>query len=130
MLGLAEEGEGVVVADFEAGIGTLTRLRKPVDAILVVVEPTKKSLEVGSRGAALARADALGPVLVIANRIRDDADRAAVRAAFPDDETVFIDDDPAVEEADRQGRSPVDTAADGAAVIALEGVAALLATRT
>ncbi len=130
MLGLAEEGEGVVVADFEAGIGTLTRLRKPVDAILVVVEPTKKSLEVGSRGAALARADKLGPVLVIANRIRDDADRAAVRAAFPEDETVFIDDDPAVEEADRQGRSPVDTAADSAAVIALEAVAALLASRT
>ena len=130
MLGLAEEGDGVVVADFEAGIGTLTRLGKPVDAILVVVEPTKKSLEVGSRGAALARADDLGPVLVIANRIRDEADREAVRVAFPDDETIFIDDDPAVEEADRQGRSPVDTAADGAAVTALEAVAALLATRT
>ncbi len=40
----------MVVADFEAGVGTLTRLSEQrVDTVVVVVEPTPKSVEVGQR---------------------------------------------------------------------------------
>ena len=47
--------EDVVVADFEAGVGTLTRLgEEHVDTVVIVVEATPKSLEVGARAAALA----------------------------------------------------------------------------
>lgn len=124
LLGLAEEGDAVVVADFEAGIGTLTRMGdRKVDIVLVVVEPTAKSLEVGSRGAAFAREQGLGRVVVVANRVRDEADIDAVRRAFPGDEVVMVPDDRNIEDADRHGRSPVDTAPDSGAVRALQHLA-------
>ena len=48
--------EDVVVADFEAGVGTLTRLgEEHVDTVVIVVEATPKSLEVGQRAAGRAR---------------------------------------------------------------------------
>ncbi len=53
MLSSVDFGDTIVLADCEAGIGTLTRLGEtPVDVVLVVVEPTPKSLEVGARAAA------------------------------------------------------------------------------
>ena len=84
MLGSAKFEGDVVVADFEAGVGTLTRLSEQrVDTVLVVVEPTPKSVEVGMRAVELARERSVGRVVVVANRLRDDADLAIVRSAFP-----------------------------------------------
>jgi len=93
LLGSVDFGETAVIADLEAGIGTLTRLdAERVDALLVVVEPTPKSIEVGSRVAALARDKALGRVIVVANRVRGDDDLALVRQAFGDTEVVAVPD--------------------------------------
>lgn len=128
MLGSAQFGDAVVIADMEAGIGTLTRLEEgAVDAVLVVVEPTPKSLEVGSRAAEQARAKTRGRVLVVANRVRDDADLAAVRAALPGHEVVAVPDDPAVVAAERRGVAPLDIAPDAPAVRALVDLATSLA---
>ncbi|MGI8535521.1 MAG: AAA family ATPase [Mycobacteriales bacterium] len=45
LLGQLEPSDGVVVADFESGLGTVMRLGgRPVDVVVVVVEPTVKSL--------------------------------------------------------------------------------------
>lgn len=130
MLGTVDATGRVVVADFEAGIGTLTRMREGVDAILVVVEPTPKSLEVATRVADLARERSLGPVIVVANRVRDSRDLATIRQAFPSTELVAVPDDSAIVEADREGVAPLDLAPDAPAVQALSELAARVLAAT
>ena len=109
-----------MVADFEAGVGTLTRLgEQRVDTVLVVVEPTPKSLEVGARATELAAERSIGRVVVVANRVRNEADLELVRSMFPGLEVVAVPDDPKIVEADRQGVAPFDSAPDAPAVRAL-----------
>ncbi len=116
--------DDVVVADFEAGVGTLTRLSEQrVDTVLVVVEPTPKSVEVGMRAVDLARERSVTRVIVVANRLRDDADLEIIRSAFPGCEVVAVPDDPRIVEADRKGVAPLDLAPDAPAVRALVGLA-------
>lgn len=118
----------VVIADMEAGIGTLTRLgSEVVSAVIVVVEATPKSLEVGTRAVALATERQLGRLVVVANRVRGDEDLEVIRAAFPDVEVVVVPDDPAIVEADRLGLAPLDRSPDAPAVRALVALATGLA---
>lgn len=114
-----ESGDTVVVGDLEAGIGTLLRLREgEADVVLVVAQPTAKSLEVARRAVEIASAKA-ERVVVVANRVRDDADVAMVRGIAGGREVCPVPDDPAIAEADRDGRAPVDVgAAPGVAAIA------------
>ena len=125
MLGSAEfDEQDTVIADFEAGVGTLTRLEEQkVDTVLVVVEATPKSIEVGLRAAQLAQEKLLQRVVIIANRIRNEQDLETIRAAFPDVEVVPVPDDPKIREADRYGVAPIDPAPDAPAVRALVGLA-------
>src|SRR5919108_2148 len=70
----------VCVLDTEASPEHLTRgTARYADTMLVVVEPWFKSLETGRRIAALAKDLGIERVALVANKIRDDADRAAVR---------------------------------------------------
>ena len=127
MLGSANFADAVVVADLEAGIGTLTRLGdQQLDAVLLMVEPTAKSIEVATRAAGLAREKSLSSLVVVANRVRDAGDLAAVRAAFPDDRVVGVPDDPAIVEADRRGLAPLDLSPGAPAVRALSELAGSL----
>ena len=124
MLSSVEFGDTIVLADCEAGIGTLTRLGDtPVDVVLVVVEPTPKSLEVGARAAALAKERQMGHIIVVASRIRNDDDLKAIQDALPGQEIVVVPDDPAIVAADREGVAPMDSAPESPAVLALVGVA-------
>lgn len=125
MLGSAEfDPDDTVIADFEAGVGTLTRLEEQkVDTVVVVVEATPKSIEVGTRAAELAREKLLQRVVIVANRIRHDGDLQTIKAAFPDLEVVAVPDDPKIREADRHGIAPIDHAPDAPAVQALVGLA-------
>lgn len=131
MLGQLERPGRAVVADFEAGLGTVLRLDgRPVDVVVVVVEPTAKSLEVGRRAADAVREGGLGRVVVTANRVRDADDEARVRAAFPDIDPVLVPDDPAIVAAERRGEAPLDAAAESPGVRALVDLAEkLLAER-
>lgn len=127
MLSSASFGDTVVIADLEAGIGTLTRLEPAsVDAVVVVVEPTPRSLDVGGRAVDLATERRQGRVVVVANRLTDDADLERVRAAFPHLPVVAVPDDPAVGAADRAGRSVMDDPVPSPAVEALGRLAGLL----
>ena len=113
-----------VIADFEAGVGTLTRLgEQRVDTVLVVVEATPKSIEVGLRAVELARERRLQKVVIIANRIRGEDDLATIKAAFPGVDVVPVPEDPAIRAADREGVAPIDHAPDAPAVQALVGLA-------
>lgn len=127
MLGQLERPGRVVVADFEAGVGTVMRLGQPVDVVVVVVEPTAKSLEVGRRAAEMVRESNLGRIVVTANRVRDLDDEARVNAAFADFDPgltpVLVSDDPAIVAAERRGLSPLDAAPDAPAVRALVSLA-------
>jgi CO dehydrogenase maturation factor len=124
LLGQLARPDRVVIADFEAGLGTVLRLEgNAVDVVVVVVEPTAKSLEVGRRAAETVRELGLGRVVVAANRVRDDEDEARVRAAFPDLDPVVIPDDAAIVDAERRGLAPLDAAPDAQAVRALVALA-------
>jgi CO dehydrogenase maturation factor len=129
LLGQLARPDRVVVADFEAGLGTILRLDgHPVDVVVVVVEPTAKSLEVGRRAAESVREGGLGRVVVTANRVRDDQDATRVREAFPGLDVVLVPDDPAVVAAERTGLAPLDAAPDAPAVRALVALAERLLT--
>ncbi len=123
MLGQLACPDRTVVADFEAGLGTVLRLDAPVHVVVVVVEPTAKSLEVGRRAVESVTEGRLGRVIVVANRVRNDADSARIRDVFPDLETVLVPDDPAIVDAERQGVAPLDAAPDAPGVRALVGLA-------
>jgi CO dehydrogenase maturation factor len=119
--------EDVVVADFEAGVGTLTRLgEEHVDTVVIVVEATPKSIEVGQRAAGLASERTVARIVVVANRVRHDEDLQVVKDAFPGLEVVAVPHDPKIVEADRKGVAPIDLDPDAPAVRALIGLASTL----
>lgn len=124
LLGRFARPDLVVVADLEGGLGTLMRLDgNPVDVVVVVVEPTEKSLEVGRRAIGLVRERRLGQIIVLANRVGDDADARRVEAAFPGLDIVVVPEDPAVVEAERRGVAPLDAAAESPGMVALVSLA-------
>lgn len=127
MLGEIEAGgtaRRVVLADMEAGLGTLTRMAEGhVDCVLVVAEPMPKALEVARRAVVLARGRGVGQVVVLANRVRGSQGLALVREAFPGEEILVIPEDRAIEDADREGVAPIDAAPDAPGVRALAAVA-------
>ena len=131
MLGSIPADGLTVVADLEAGIGTLTRLpQAAVDAVLVVVEPTPRSVDVAQRALAVAAEQQQGRILVVANKVTGSDDRTMIEAALGDHDIVFVPADPGVEAADREGVSPLDVAPDGPAVNALGELADLLQSGT
>ena len=124
MLGSVDHRETTIVADLEAGIGTLTRLTEAtIDAVLVVVEPTPKSVEVGQRAVEVAQEKHVGTIIVVANRVQSPDDRAMLEEAFPGHEIVEVPDDLAIVTADRDGVAPLDQAPDAPAVKALTRLA-------
>ncbi|NND76528.1 MAG: hypothetical protein HKN44_16155 [Ilumatobacter sp.] len=107
----------------EAGIGSLTRLgESAIDVTLVVVEPTPRSIDVARRGLHVADERGQGRVVIVANKISDDADRQRIIGAFGDRPTVFVPEDPAIDAADRRGTSPSDDAPDAPGVQAIEHI--------
>ena len=124
LLGQLETDGQVVVADFEAGLGTLSRMEPGnTDVLVVVAEPTQKSIQVAQRALALIRERDLGRVVLVANRAARVEDETMIRLAFPEMEAVVVPDDPAVRAADLAGRAPFDAAPQAPAVLALSRVA-------
>ncbi len=117
----------MIVADLEAGIGTLTRLEdNSVDATVVVVEPTPRSMDVAARAIAVAGDRDQGRIIVAANKVADADDEQRIREAFPDHEVLVVPADPVIEKADRSGLSPLDVDPTSRAVSAIESLAKLL----
>ena len=103
------DGAGrTVLGDLEAGIGVLARMEVgSLDLVLVVANPTPKSIEVARRAVEAARARDID-VLVIANRVADAADLETITAVLGDHEIVVVPDDPAIARADAEGLAPID----------------------
>ncbi len=122
-----ESTETIVVADLEAGIGTLTRLADAsVDVVVVVVEPTPRSIDVAQRAVELARERKQGRVVLVANQITGPEDLQRITSAIPHCEVVAVPNDPAIMDADRLGVSPLDSAPESPGVLALTQLATLL----
>jgi CO dehydrogenase maturation factor len=123
------ESDGkIIVGDLEAGIGTVMRLQEgQADVVLIVAQPTAKSLNVASRAVDLA-SDRGARMIVVANRVRSDDDVALIREAVGDDvEMVVVPDDAAIATADREGRAAIDVDANAPGVRVLVELADRLA---
>jgi len=129
LLSSGQYGDSIVVADLEAGIGTLTRLDpSQIDLTLIVVEPTPRSLDVGSRALAIARENNQGRIVVVVNKVEDvEIDTKLVQEKLGDVETVIVPYDPAVFDADRVGISVLDHDPNCPAAQALSRLADLVA---
>jgi CO dehydrogenase maturation factor len=115
--------QDVCVLDTEASPEHLSRgTARYADAMLVVVEPWFKSLETGRRMAALARDLGLARVALVANKVRDEAELAAVRE-FAERHGLelagVVPYDEAFVAAEKAGRAPLDHAPDAPAVAAI-----------
>ena len=118
MLREMEGGGRTVLGDLEAGIGVLARMgTRSLDVVLVVANPTSKSIDVARRLVELATGRA--EVIVVANRVAGDDDVARMREAFGDRELVVVPEDPVIAEADREGSAPIDADPDAPGVAAV-----------
>lgn len=77
--GILEDDRHVTVVDMEAGLEHLSRATgRHVDTLLVTLEPYYKALETSRRAAELGRELGIPHVVGVGNKIRDEADAAAV----------------------------------------------------
>src|ERR671932_2320837 len=122
-----DAAEDICILDTEASPEHLSRgTARYADALYAVVEPYFKSLETGRRITMLGRDLGLERVALIANKIRDDHELAAVHE-FADQHDLEVDGvvpfDDALPEAERAQRAPLDFAPDSPAVKAIENLA-------
>ncbi len=119
----SDEDRDVCILDTEASPEHLSRgTASYADAMLAVVEPYYKSLETGRRMAVLAKDLGIDRVALVANKIRDERDRAAVEEfarANDLDIAGVIPFDEQMPEAERAGVAPLDHAPGAAAVAAI-----------
>jgi CO dehydrogenase maturation factor len=103
------EGDGrTVLGDLEAGVGVLSSMEKgSLDIVLVVANPTPKSIEVARRAVEAAVAREIR-VLVIANRVADDEDLEAISEVLGEHDMVVVPEDPVIARADAEGLAPID----------------------
>ena len=106
---LLVERDTTLVLDMEAGIEHLSRgTVASVDCLLVVLEPSSRSVETAARIHKLATEIGIGRVAAVGNKIRTDADVAFLTSALPDlDFMGFLPYDDAVRAADMSGQSVV-----------------------
>ena len=129
----SQRPEDVTILDMEASIEHLTRgTVRNVDALLAVAEPYYRSLETTGRIVPLARELGLERVWVVANKVRNERDEAAIReyCARRGFEIVgVVPFDEAVAEADRLGRALIDERPTAAAVVAVDALTDILVDR-
>lgn len=107
------EANQVVILDMEAGIEHLTRgTAKGVDKLIIVVEPSMRSVSTGRRVRDLALEIGLQNIGVVANKIRSEREKDFLTAKMADFEFLgFIPYDEAMVEADLAGLPLVNSSA-------------------
>lgn len=119
-----------IIVDMEAGLEHLSRgTGRHVARIVAVLEPYFRSMETARNIASLAAELGVGDVVVVANKVRDAADRSAIAdfcRAHGLKLAGEIPFDPTMADAERQGGAPLDFAPDAPAVRAIAGLTAAL----
>lgn len=108
---LLERSE-VVIMDMEAGLEHLARgTSRAMDAILIVVEPGKRSLQTAEAIRRLAADLEIRNTFVVGSKVKNEHDRHFITSNMPQFQVLgFIDHDPSIEEADRRGMAIADLA--------------------
>ncbi len=94
----------MMVMDMEAGVEHLGRATtQAVDAMLIVVEPGRRSIEVAGRIRELAGDLGLSRLYAVGNRVRTEEDRTFIAQNSPVPLAGFLSANPQVVEADMRG---------------------------
>ena len=122
---LLEQESTVTVVDMEAGLEHLSRgTGRHVDTLVVTLEPYYKSLETARRCAELGREIGIPRIVAVANKTRDDEDRAAIQEFAARHDLTLIGDipmDDRLRKADLAGRAPIDEV-DSPAIVAIRSL--------
>jgi CO dehydrogenase maturation factor len=104
----------MVLLDMYAGVEHLGRATADaVDAMLIVVEPTARSLATASQIMKLATDIKLSRLFIVGSKVGNEDDRRFITDNAPGLEVLgFIPEDPRVREADRRGETLHDIAPD------------------
>ncbi|MFB0556674.1 MAG: AAA family ATPase [Dehalococcoidia bacterium] len=99
------ERDELVIMDMEAGVEHLGRgTAKAVDKLIIVVEPSRRSVETAYRIRELAKDIGLQNIGVVGNKIRSEKDKDALLSSMPGFEFLgFIPYDQAIAAADLAG---------------------------
>jgi CO dehydrogenase maturation factor len=99
------ERDEVVIMDMEAGVEHLGRgTAKAVDKLIIVVEPSKRSIETAYRIRELAKDIGLQNIGAVGNKIRSEKDKDSLISNMPGFEFLgFVPYDQAIVEADLAG---------------------------
>lgn len=99
-----------LVMDMEAGVEHLGRATaRGVEAIVIVVEPGRYAVDCARRIIELAAAIGVPRAVVAANKIASPRDREFLREAFPGRELHFFPYSEQVRDADRDGKSALES---------------------
>ena len=116
----------------EAGLEHLSRgTGKHVSRLVAVLEPYYRSMETARNVAALANELGIADVVVVANKVRDDADRSAIAEFCRAHAMRLVGEVPydgQLAEVERRGAAPIDAAPASPAVRAIEALAGPLAS--
>ncbi len=116
----------------EAGLEHLSRgTGKHVGRLVAVLEPYYRSMETARNVAALATELGIPDVVVVANKVRDDADRGAIADFCRAHSMRLVGEVPfdgQLAEVERGGGAPIDKAASSPAVMAITALAGVLAS--
>ena len=105
---LLSPGE-VIVMDMAAGIEHLNRgTARAVDMLIVVVEPSRASIETAQRITSLAGNLGLNNVALVGNKVRTPDEQNFIRAACPNNILGFLPYDESLTQAELAGRSKLD----------------------
>ncbi|MBU0704408.1 MAG: AAA family ATPase [Chloroflexi bacterium] len=101
----------MMILDMEAGVEHLGRATaRAVDALLVVLEPGRRSLSTAERVRQLAGDIGIDRVYAVGNRVRGESDWAFLQSASPVPTLGYLSANPELTEADMHGQGVFDAA--------------------
>lgn len=106
ILSHTDDSRGWVITDMVAGIDAFSNtLHAQFDLLVLVVEPTQRSISVWEQYSALARSAGIDQhVCVVGNKVRSDEDVTVLENAIPETHRIgYMIEDPAVRASDRSG---------------------------
>ncbi len=116
LIHLLLERSEVVIMDMDAGLEHLGRgTAQGVDAFIIVVEPGQRSFETAKAVKKLAKDLGISQCYVVGSKTQNDADRQFIVNSLPGFEVIgFINYNPKIAEADRQGGGIFEAAPEAA----------------
>lgn len=111
MQNLLVSREEVLIMDMEAGVEHLGRgTAEHVDALIIVVEPGRRSIQTARQIRSLARDIGIRNIFVVGSKVRETADKEFIAASLPDFSLLgSISYHQSLVEADAAGKAPFET---------------------